>query len=122
MAGLIPQSTPEHSMRLKTLVCLSLITLFTLFSVTAYAQLGLRALSTGSANPPRGALPVTPSGNWPQSRFDPAQTGYNPDESILSRDNIANLVLDWQYTSSDDPESYASAVMADNKIFFEGMY
>lgn len=108
-------------MKLKSLACFSLNTLFTLFSVTAYAQgLGPRTLSTGSASPPRGALAVTPSGNWPQSRFDPAQTGYNPDESILSRDSIANLVLDWQYTSSDDPEGYSSAVVANNKVFFSG--
>ena len=113
----------EDAMKLKALAHVSLIVLITSFSLTAYAQeAGARAQRVRSSNPPRGALAVTTSGNWPQSRFDPAQTGYNPDESILSRDTIGNLVLDWQYIYLDYPESYNSAVVADNMLFFSGMY
>jgi len=103
-------------MKIKTLVYLSLVTLVASLTPVAQAQ------RVGSSNPPRGALSVSPSGNWPQSRFDPAQTGYNPDESILSRDTIGNLVLDWQYTSLDLPENFAPAVAADNMLFFSGKW
>src|SRR5262249_18155530 len=74
--------------------------------------------------PPPHTLTVTPSGSWPQPRFDAAQTGYNPDESILGPDTVGKLVLDWQYASSDDrdAETFGSAVVADNKLFAPGMY
>ena len=81
-------------MKLKTFVYICLITLFASFYLPAHAQ------QLASPNPPH-ALPVTPSGSWPQPRFDAAQTGYNPDESILSRDTIKDLVLDWQLIALD---------------------
>jgi outer membrane protein assembly factor BamB len=96
-------------MKLKTLVCLSLITLV---SSLAYAQ------------------PVRPSGNgcgesvsnkplvdWAQFQFDACHTGYNPYETILSSVNVGNLVLAWEYEAVVD-EISSSPTVANGVLYF----
>src|SRR5262249_41900622 len=35
--------------------------------------------------------------NWPQYGYDPARSGCNPYEHILTTSNVSNLVLDWDF-------------------------
>jgi outer membrane protein assembly factor BamB len=54
--------------------------------------------------------------DWPQFHFDAGHTGNNPKETILSRSNVAGLVLDWKGESSDY-NSYFSPVVSDGVVY-----
>ncbi len=36
--------------------------------------------------------------NWPQHRFEPGHTGFNPNETVLNPGNVSNLVQLWKLT------------------------
>jgi eukaryotic-like serine/threonine-protein kinase len=76
-------------MKLRSLACLSLL-LITLFTTVEYAS--AQVPCDGTIIPQR-----TLSINWPLVRFDPAHTGCNPYESILSPSNVANLTVKWAH-------------------------
>ena len=103
-------------MKLKTLVCLSLIALFASLSPAAYAQ---RPGSSGSSC--GGTVNNKPYVDWSQFHFDPCHTGYNPYETILSPANVANLVLDWKYEAPLDQEYLESSpALIDGLLYFGG--
>ena len=48
--------------------------------------------------PPPDCGPIKQSvTDWPKSRFDLSNTGYNPYETILSPTTVGNLVPEWQH-------------------------
>ena len=47
-----------------------------------------------ASNPLCGGLSGTAFVNWPQFHSDLCHTGYNPNEFLLSRSTVGNLVLD----------------------------
>jgi hypothetical protein len=53
--------------------------------------------------------------NWPQSRFDTANTGINPNESSIDSTNAAHLQQAWVRT--DDQSSNAAPAVVDNIIY-----
>ena len=58
----------------------------------------------------------TPSfANWPQSRFDLANSGVNPNESSIDSTNAARLQQAWVRT--DDESSNAAPAVVDNIIY-----
>ena len=58
----------------------------------------------------------TPSfANWPQSRFDLANSGVNPNESSIDSTNVARLQQAWVRT--DDETSNAAPTVVDNTIY-----
>jgi hypothetical protein len=52
--------------------------------------------------------------NWAQSRFDPANSGFNPNESTIDSTNAARLEQAWVRT--DDESSNAAPAVVDNII------
>src|SRR5215475_5238085 len=57
-----------------------------LLLVAALATVGMLAV-------PDSALAATAS--WPQFGHDPQKTGFNPDETVITRDTVGNLNLDY---------------------------
>jgi outer membrane protein assembly factor BamB len=53
--------------------------------------------------------------NWAQSRFDPANSGFNPNESTIDSTNAARLQQAWVRT--DDEASNAAPAVVDNIIY-----
>jgi hypothetical protein len=76
----------ELAMKLKTLVCSSLIVLVTSLVPTVHAQ-----VPCGGTIVPKATLFV----NWPQFHFDAAHSGCNPYEFGLGPAAVGNLGLDW---------------------------
>lgn len=69
-----------------------------LFSVPVTASLGahvVKAVGQTSGRSAQASLAVAPA--WAQFGFDAAHTGFNPDESILSPANVAQLTPAWIY-------------------------
>ena len=66
------------------------ITLIASFVTT---QQSVAQVPCGPTINPKAALFV----NWPHFRYDAAQTGCNPYESILSPSTVGNLTLNWTY-------------------------
>jgi outer membrane protein assembly factor BamB len=54
--------------------------------------------------------------DWPQSRFSPPQTGYNPFEYVLNPSNVSNLTLLWSDLGIG-PGSGASPVVANGVVY-----
>ena len=97
-------------MKLKTLVCLSLITL-----VATLATAQRNSLLPGPVMGGDGLV------DWAQFNFDAAQDGYNPYETILSPTTVGNVTLKWSYTPSEGPVE-ASPVVANSAIYFVAEY
>lgn len=77
-------------------------------AVTGYASLG-----DGDDGPP-------PSGDWPMYGHDPSRTNFNPVESTLTPDNIANLVSRWQVDVGIGAAPSSSAPSIANGIVYVG--
>lgn len=58
-------------------------------------------LAAQPSNAPCGAATakICRLASWPKDRFDLANTGFNPYETVLSPDTVGNLVVDWQYST-----------------------
>jgi outer membrane protein assembly factor BamB len=54
-------------------------------------------------------------GDWTHFRFDPAHHGVNPNETILSTANVANLTVKWR--TSIGGGCFASASVVDGKLY-----
>jgi FOG: WD40-like repeat len=54
-------------------------------------------------------------GDWTQFRFIPSHSGFRPDETILSPDNVANLTVKWRAIVGGG--GAASASVADNRVY-----
>jgi outer membrane protein assembly factor BamB len=54
-------------------------------------------------------------GDWTNFRFDPAHHGVNPNETIISPANVANLTVKWR--SNIGGGCFASASVADGKLY-----
>ncbi|HZS18972.1 MAG TPA: PQQ-binding-like beta-propeller repeat protein [Candidatus Udaeobacter sp.] len=64
------------------------------------------------------AIPITGStatAEWTQFRFDPAHHGVNPNETILSTANVANLTAKWRTNIGGG--CFASADIVDGKLY-----
>jgi len=55
---------------------------------------------------------------WSQFHFDACHSGYNPYETILSRANVVNLMVDWTFESSDD--AFTSPAVVGGVVYFAG--
>ena len=53
--------------------------------------------------------------DWPQFHFSADRSGFNPDETILSPENVADLALSWAVTIGAYP--LASPVVADGVVY-----
>jgi outer membrane protein assembly factor BamB len=54
-------------------------------------------------------------GDWTQFRFIPSHSGFRPDETILSPDNVANLTVKWRAIVGGG--GAASASVADSRVY-----
>src|SRR6266540_136266 len=54
-------------------------------------------------------------GDWTHFRFDPAHHGVNPDETILSPENVADLTAKWRTNIGGG--CFASASLVDGKLY-----
>jgi FOG: WD40-like repeat len=61
------------------------------------------------------ALGSMARGDWTQFRFIPSHSGFRPDETILSPDNVANLTVKWRNTVGGG--GAASASVADSRVY-----
>src|SRR5260370_37504125 len=52
---------------------------------------------------------------WPQFHFSADRSGFTPDESVLTPDNVADLGLSW--TATVGPIPLASPVVADGVVY-----
>ena len=71
----------------------------------AYALLCVVIAATGSIT----------KGDWTQFRFDPAHHGVNPNETILSPANVANLTAKWRTNIGGG--CFASASVVAGKLY-----
>jgi len=84
----------SKSMKTNIISCLSLIMM--IGSLATAQQLG------PSLSPPCGSGPTRSSViDWPQFRFAPCHTGYNPYEFVLSPATVGSLAPKWQYATGD---------------------
>jgi polyvinyl alcohol dehydrogenase (cytochrome) len=58
-----------------------------------------------------------PEADWPQSAHDPAHSGYNPAETILSPANVAGLRLAWTGTIGDN--DYSPPAIAGGVVYVD---
>ena len=84
-----------------------------------YTVTGTDGTATGTAT-----LHVTSAaaGDWTSWHYDPANTGYNPSETIISAANVSNLDIAWSATARLYGKS--SAVVADGRVYvadFDGV-
>ncbi len=94
-------------MKLKTLVCLSLVILVASL-VPAHAQ----ANCSGSV--------TTALTNWVDYRFDHCHTGFNPFERILSPANVGNLVPYKEYNFGAGIPAYSAPPVLVNGVVYVG--
>lgn len=97
-------------MKMKKSFYLALILLIASFATVpqSIAQVPCGAAALGTAS-----LVV----NWPQYLYDPAHTGCNPYESILSPSTVANLTMKWQYGTQEN-HVITSPVLANGVVYF----
>jgi outer membrane protein assembly factor BamB/lysophospholipase L1-like esterase len=55
------------------------------------------------------------SGSWPQFRHNPAHTGHNPAETLLSRQTAPSLTTKWTYTAGGEVRT--SPAVVDGAVF-----
>jgi outer membrane protein assembly factor BamB len=71
------------------------------------------ALAAASLAIPSAA--AAPETDWPQFHFDPAHTGLNPDETILTASNVSGLNRQW--TTAIGPGSESSPAVVGDTVF-----
>ncbi len=68
---------------------------------------GFLAFHVAATHAKLPSLSLSQQSNWSMTGYNAQHTGYNPNEHILSRSNVAKLALSWSYpinsTSSDGP-------------------
>jgi outer membrane protein assembly factor BamB len=69
--------------------------------------------------PARSVAPLRGQVNWPKFRFDLANTGFNPHETILNPSNVATLQQVWRAKAES---SSASPAVVDGVIYQDSAY
>jgi outer membrane protein assembly factor BamB len=85
-----------------------------------YVNLILLIASIAAAQVPCGPsiiMKATLVVNWPQFLYDPARSGCNPYESVLSVDTVGSLTTKWQYQSGANGV-VSSPVVANGVLYF----
>src|ERR1700685_830447 len=95
-------------MKVKTLVCLSLVTLV--------AALAPAQRSSSLPGPVRGGSGGDSLVDWAQFNFDAAHDGYNPYETILSPTTVGNVTLQWSYSPEGTVEG--GPAVANGMVYF----
>ncbi|MEO8288436.1 MAG: PQQ-binding-like beta-propeller repeat protein [Chloroflexota bacterium] len=90
--------------------------LLSLLGSTQYKQRYLEQQSppTPTARP----LGAGPGGDWPMYGHDPQHTSYNPDESVITADNVQHLTPRWQvFLGSNGTPSSSSPSVAGGLVY-----
>ncbi len=64
---------------------------------------------------PNYVPPVYPSADWPQFRRDDQRTGYNPNQSLITKANVATLAPKW--ISSTPGGVFASPIIFNGELY-----
>src|SRR5262245_26610627 len=63
------------------------------------------------------------NGRWIDFRFDPEHHGVNPNETILTPANVAELTVKWRITiRGTNGTNFASASVLDDKVYVVSVY
>ena len=75
-------------------------------------------LTPGPTTPQPTQAPVETGGDWPMYGHDLQRTGYNPDKSLISADNVGQLVSRWQvYLGSNGNPSSSTPSVALGRVY-----
>jgi hypothetical protein len=77
--------------------------------VPSSAAPGRHTVTAAAGSGVRGSSSFLVRTNWSQFHFDPAQTGFNPYENVLSRSSIARLKPNWKFMTKQYGWNSASA-------------
>ena len=64
-------------------------------------------------------VPFTVRFDWPQPRFDTQNSGFNPNESVLSAETVANLTVLWKYPIQTGQPTVANGAVYASSAFYQ---
>ncbi len=73
------------------------------------------SLANAQTPGPCGRPTPKPLVDWPQFRFDLCNTGFNPNETLLSPASVGNLALDWKFTTG--ASIYDAPLVANGNVY-----